>query len=110
MFGGGGGGGGGGGAAGGGGGAGAGGGPLEFLRHHPQFQMLRRAVQSNPTILVPMLQELGKQNPELLQVGGRRAVTRGGGLGCAGNAQQGPAEAHGAPALCLHRTASGCGR
>ncbi|KIY92057.1 Putative DNA repair protein RAD23-3 [Monoraphidium neglectum] len=29
--------------------------------------MLRRAVQSNPTILVPMLQELGKQNPELLQ-------------------------------------------
>ncbi len=46
----------------------AAGGALEFLRHHPQFQMLRRAVQSNPQILMPMLQELGKQNPELLQV------------------------------------------
>lgn len=54
--------------SGGGGAAAAAGGPLDFLRSHPQFQLLRRAVQANPNILVPMLQELGKQNPELLQV------------------------------------------
>lgn len=41
--------------------------PLDFLRGNPQFQLLRRAVQANPQILGPMLQELGKQNPELLQ-------------------------------------------
>lgn len=33
-----------------------GGGALDFLRDNPQFQMLRRAVQGNPQILVPMLQ------------------------------------------------------
>eukprot|EP00891_Asterochloris_glomerata_P008080 jgi/Astpho2/8080/e_gw1.00120.85.1_t len=46
-----------------------GGGPagLEFLRNHPQFQALRSVVQANPGILQPMLQELGKQNPQLLQ-------------------------------------------
>ncbi|GJW72806.1 ubiquitin receptor RAD23b [Tanacetum coccineum] len=31
-----------------------------------QFQALRSMVQSNPQILQPMLQELGKQNPQLL--------------------------------------------
>ncbi|MEW5300632.1 MAG: hypothetical protein WDW36_003547 [Sanguina aurantia] len=51
---------------GGGGGAAAAAGPLDFLRSNPQFLMLRRAVQANPQILVPMLQELGKSNPELL--------------------------------------------
>ncbi len=30
--------------------------PLEFLANHPQFQLMRRAVQGNPQILVPMLQ------------------------------------------------------
>ncbi|CAM6027154.1 unnamed protein product [Sphagnum balticum] len=46
----------------GGGGAGA----LDFLSNNPQFQALRTMVQSNPQILQPMLQELGKQNPALL--------------------------------------------
>ncbi len=32
------------------------GGPLDFLQHNPQFMVLRRAVQGNPNILVPMLQ------------------------------------------------------
>jgi UV excision repair protein RAD23 len=41
---------------------------LDFLRTNPQFQLLRRAVASNPNILIPMLQELGKSNPQLLQV------------------------------------------
>lgn len=61
-------GGGGGGAAAAEGAAAAGGGSLEFLRNNPQFQALRQIVQANPQILQPMLQELGKQNPELLQM------------------------------------------
>ncbi|KAB1214463.1 Ubiquitin receptor RAD23b [Morella rubra] len=51
-------------AAGGGGGLGS----LEFLRNNPQFQALRSMVQANPQILQPMLQELGKQNPQLLRL------------------------------------------
>ncbi|KAI8544149.1 hypothetical protein RHMOL_Rhmol08G0273300 [Rhododendron molle] len=50
------------------GGAGAGLGPLDFLRNSQQFQALRSMVQSNPQILQPMLQELGKQNPQLLRL------------------------------------------
>lgn len=42
-------------------------GPLDFLRTNPQFQTLRALVQNNPTLLQPMLQELGKNNPDLLQ-------------------------------------------
>ncbi|BDA44782.1 Ubiquitin receptor RAD23b [Coccomyxa sp. Obi] len=53
-------------AAAGAGGTGGAGGPLDFLRSNPQFIALRQIVQSNPMILQPMLQELGKQNPELL--------------------------------------------
>ncbi|XP_022715400.1 ubiquitin receptor RAD23b-like isoform X3 [Durio zibethinus] len=50
-------------------GAAAGGlGSLDFLRNNPQFQALRSMVQSNPQILQPMLQELGKQNPQLLRL------------------------------------------
>ncbi|KAL4584646.1 hypothetical protein LXL04_009252 [Taraxacum kok-saghyz] len=41
-------------------------GSLDFLRNNEQFQALRTMVQSNPQILQPMLQELGKQNPQLL--------------------------------------------
>ncbi|KAL5541397.1 hypothetical protein UlMin_043441 [Ulmus minor] len=51
--------------------AGAGGGALgslDFLRNNPQFQTLRSMVQANPQILQPMLQELGKQNPQLLRL------------------------------------------
>ncbi|TYJ30799.1 hypothetical protein E1A91_A06G154200v1 [Gossypium mustelinum] len=40
---------------------------LDFLRNNQQFQVLRSMVQSNPQILQPMLQELGKQNPLLLR-------------------------------------------
>ncbi|KAI4355867.1 hypothetical protein L6164_004598 [Bauhinia variegata] len=49
-------------------GAGAGLGSLDFLRNNPQFQALRSMVQSNPQILQPVLQELGKQNPHLLRL------------------------------------------
>uniref|UniRef100_A0A7N0RGF8 Ubiquitin receptor RAD23 n=1 Tax=Kalanchoe fedtschenkoi TaxID=63787 RepID=A0A7N0RGF8_KALFE len=51
-----------------GGGAGVGLGSLDFLRNNQQFQALRSMVQSNPQILQPMLQELGKQNPQLLRL------------------------------------------
>ncbi|KAL9304591.1 hypothetical protein ACSQ67_021854 [Phaseolus vulgaris] len=47
---------------------GAGLGSLDFLRNNPQFQALRSMVQSNPQILQPVLQELGKQNPSLLRL------------------------------------------
>ncbi|KAL4386956.1 hypothetical protein GQ457_09G004690 [Hibiscus cannabinus] len=43
-------------------------GSLDFLRNNQQFQALRSMVQSNPQILQPMLQELGKQNPQLLRL------------------------------------------
>ncbi|CAJ1954949.1 unnamed protein product [Sphenostylis stenocarpa] len=49
-------------------GVGAGIGSLDFLRNNPQFQALRTMVQSNPQILQPVLQELGKQNPGLLRL------------------------------------------
>ncbi|KAL3835451.1 hypothetical protein ACJIZ3_010187 [Penstemon smallii] len=48
--------------------AGGGLGSLDFLRNNAQFQALRTMVQSNPQILQPMLQELGKQNPSLLRL------------------------------------------
>ncbi|KAH8512729.1 hypothetical protein Peur_056653 [Populus x canadensis] len=54
--------------SGGGGGAGGGLGSLDFLRNNQQFQALRSMVQANPQILQPMLQELGKQNPQLLRI------------------------------------------
>ncbi|CAK7336363.1 unnamed protein product [Dovyalis caffra] len=43
-------------------------GSLDFLRNNQQFQALRSMVQANPQILQPMLQELGKQNPQLLRM------------------------------------------
>lgn len=46
----------------------AGEGALDFLRENQQFQALRTMVQANPQILQPMLQELGKQNPRLLDL------------------------------------------
>nr|AAK59766.1 unknown protein [Arabidopsis thaliana] len=48
--------------------AGAGAGNLDFLRNSHQFQALRAMVQANPQILQPMLQELGKQNPQLVRL------------------------------------------
>ncbi|KAE9618757.1 hypothetical protein Lal_00046999 [Lupinus albus] len=46
----------------------AGAGSLDFLRNSQQFQALRSMVQANPQILQPMLQELGKQNPQLMRL------------------------------------------
>ena len=42
-------------------------GALDFLRNNPQFRALRQMVRQNPDILPPMLQELGRHNPQLLQ-------------------------------------------
>ncbi|KDP41924.1 hypothetical protein JCGZ_26942 [Jatropha curcas] len=55
-------------SAGGGSGGTGGLGSLDFLRNNQQFQALRSMVQANPQILQPMLQELGKQNPQLLRM------------------------------------------
>jgi len=56
------------GGAGAGAGVGAGAGALDALRQLPQFQALLALVQANPQILQPMLQELGKQNPQILRL------------------------------------------
>lgn len=42
------------------------GGPLTALRNHPQFNDLRRLVQSNPQMLQTVLTQIGQQQPELL--------------------------------------------
>ncbi|EFJ33528.1 hypothetical protein SELMODRAFT_82644 [Selaginella moellendorffii] len=47
---------------------GGGNGALDFLRNNAQFQALRTMVQQNPQLLQPMLQELGRQNPQLLRL------------------------------------------
>mmetsp|Transcript_13448 Transcript_13448/g.18783 ORF Transcript_13448/g.18783 Transcript_13448/m.18783 type:complete len:461 (+) Transcript_13448:93-1475(+) len=44
-----------------------GGAPLQALRDHPQFDALRRLVQSNPQMLQQVLTQIGQQQPELLQ-------------------------------------------
>ncbi|KAL7454617.1 hypothetical protein ACHAWC_006223 [Mediolabrus comicus] len=46
--------------------AAGGGGPLEALRQHPQFNDIRRLVQTNPQMLSAVLQQIGGQQPELL--------------------------------------------
>ena len=53
-------------------GAGAGadgdGGPLAALRDHPQFDALRLLVQRQPSSLQAVLQQIGQQSPELLNL------------------------------------------
>jgi UV excision repair protein RAD23 len=44
----------------------SGGGTLAALRNHPQFNDLRRLVQSNPQMLQTVLAQIGQQQPELL--------------------------------------------
>ncbi|CAO2191517.1 unnamed protein product [Urochloa humidicola] len=46
----------------------AGGGNLDVLRNNTQFRGLLSLVQANPQILQPLLQELGKQNPQIMQL------------------------------------------
>ena len=44
----------------------SGGNSLQALRDHPQFNDLRRLVQSNPQMLQAVLTQIGQQQPELL--------------------------------------------
>ena len=46
---------------------GGGGEPLQALRNHPQFNDLRRLVQSNPAMLQQVLTQIGQQQPDLLR-------------------------------------------
>jgi len=43
------------------------GGSLEALRSHPQFNDLRRLVQTNPSTLQTVLAQIGQQQPDLLR-------------------------------------------
>ncbi|RZB54306.1 Ubiquitin receptor RAD23d isoform B [Glycine soja] len=43
-------------------------GDLDSLRNREEFQALRETMRENPQILQPMIQELGQQNPQLMQI------------------------------------------
>jgi UV excision repair protein RAD23 len=43
-------------------------GSLDFLRDNPQFQQLRQLIQQQPSMLEPILHQLGAANPQLLQL------------------------------------------
>ncbi|XP_069783277.1 UV excision repair protein RAD23 homolog A-like isoform X2 [Narcine bancroftii] len=42
--------------------------PLDFLRDLPQFQNMRQVLQQNSSMLPTLLQQLGRENPQLLQL------------------------------------------
>ena len=42
--------------------------PMAYLARQPQFAQLRHVLQNNPTLLQPILQQIGQSNPRLLQV------------------------------------------
>eukprot|EP00096_Caligus_rogercresseyi_P003789 TRINITY_DN173_c0_g1_i5.p1 TRINITY_DN173_c0_g1~~TRINITY_DN173_c0_g1_i5.p1 ORF type:complete len:383 (+),score=187.61 TRINITY_DN173_c0_g1_i5:126-1274(+) len=42
--------------------------PLAFLRNQEQFQQMRRLLQSNPSMLNAILQQIGESNPQLLEM------------------------------------------
>lgn len=50
------------------GGTGSAAGDLQFLRSLPQFQLMRNQVQAHPETLPTLLQEIGRSNPQLLQL------------------------------------------
>jgi len=49
-------------------GGGGGSGVFDFLRQHPQFNLLRQMIQQNPQLLQPVLAQLAQSNPGILQL------------------------------------------
>lgn len=42
--------------------------PLDALRNTPQFAQMRQLIQSNPSLLPALMQQISMDNPELLQI------------------------------------------
>jgi UV excision repair protein RAD23 len=76
--------------------------PLQALRNHPQFDALRRLVQSNPGALQQVLTQIGQQQPDLLaEINAHQAVFL--------EMMNEPVAAASAPAASRSGTASGGG-
>ncbi|EGG13882.1 repC-binding protein A [Cavenderia fasciculata] len=41
--------------------------PFEALRNHPQFAVLREAIQRNPQVITELLQQYSQSNPQLVR-------------------------------------------
>ncbi|CAB1318173.1 unnamed protein product [Coregonus sp. 'balchen'] len=63
--------------------------PLGFLVNQPQFLQMRQIIQQNPSLLPALLQQIGRENPQLLQEGGQGGGGGGGGVGVSGEAGSG---------------------
>lgn len=56
--------------------------PMAYLARQPQFTQLRQVLQTNPTLLQPILQQIGQSNPRLLQVNYINGIVRYSVLAC----------------------------
>ena len=49
--------------------------PLAFFRDSPQFAQMRQMIQQDPQLLAQFMEDFGRSNPNLLQVGSQKLKT-----------------------------------